>query len=366
MNPVDQLMEKGVRDGVFPGAALLLSRGGDILHRAIYGNAALEPERVGMRFGTLFDVASLSKVMATTAIAMRLQEAGRLELDVELASLLPVFKESAYRAVTVEHLLAHTAGLPAYVPYFQRFGVTEVEDLPRDEVQARLLEWIAQETPLGAAGAERVYSDLDFIILGALLEKVGGESLRDLFRREVAAPLELHQTLYSPVDRSRREAGRVAATEKDPWRGRLLCGEVDDQNAYLLGGVAGHAGIFTSVDDCHKFACELLRSVRGDSSWLRAETVGLFIGSDRRRTLGWDRPSQPTSQAGRYIHASAWGHLGFTGCSLWIEPDRELIVILFSNRVHPTRSNDLIKAFRPLIHDAVFQHYVGADDESAK
>lgn len=359
MNAVDTLMETGLEQGVFAGAALLVARDEAILHRAVYGYAMETPKPHLLHLGTLFDVASLTKVLATTPIAMRLVQANQLDLEESLGKVLPAFAESPYRAATVRHLLEHTSGMPAYQAYYEKFEAEAVPQLSPDKTLERYVEWVAQEAPVAAVGKKRVYSDLDFIVLGAILMQKTGMPLRQLYHREVEKPLGLRASGFAPFTSAMEQSGSVAATSDETWRGRVLCGEVDDQNAYVLGGAAGHAGLFTSLDDCYRFAVELLKASRAQSSWLDAETISMFIGPQLKYALGWDRPEAQGSQAGHHFPASAIGHLGFTGCSLWIDPARGVIIILFSNRVHPSRSNEQIKLFRPQLHDTIFKHYRG-------
>ena len=286
---------------------------------------------------------------------MRLCEQGRLQLEESLGAILPAFADSPYAAVTVEQLLAHRSGLPDYRPYFEDYAADALESLDSEKVQQDYLERIAREEPATASGTERIYSDLGFMVLQAVLEKLAVDKIRNLYIQEVVKPLTLKNSFYGPVDNF---SGQVVATAQDPWCRRLLCGEVDDANAAVLGGAAGHAGVFTSLFDCHKFAQELVRAYRGMSSWLRSETVERFVGIERTLCLGWDRPSRPQSQAGRYFPERAVGHLAFTGCSLWIDLEQDVIAILLTNRVHPSRDNERIKDFRPKIHDALFQYYL--------
>jgi CubicO group peptidase (beta-lactamase class C family) len=191
--------------------------------------------------------------------------------------------------------------------------------------------------------------------LGAILEAKSGRDLRTLFHEQVLRPLGMPHSFYSPVDNPEES---VAPTEDNAWHGRLLQGEVHDENASVLGGVAGHAGVFTCLRDCHMLARELIKATQGESSWLRRETVGRFISRELSWALGWDRPSRPVSQAGSYFPEMAVGHLGFTGCSMWIDLEREIVAILLTNRVHPRRDNERIKEFRPKLHDSLFQHYI--------
>ncbi len=355
MNPVDQLMEAAVATEIFPGAALMFSHYETVLHAAHYGFATLKPHPEALEVGALFDVASLTKPLATTAIAMRLVERGILDLDAKLGDVLEVFQSSPYASVSVAQLLAHRSGLPAYRAYFEKYAADTISSQNHEKYLTDYLTWIAAETPEAAPGEQRIYSDLGFIVLGAVLEKVAVDNLTKLFEKEVVTPLSLKNSFYGPVDNFQAQ---VVSTEQDPWRGRLLCGEVHDENAFVLG-TAGHAGVFTSLFDCHRLAQEYVKAGQGQSSWLSVETIALFLGSNRKVALGWDRPSQPSSQAGKYFPADAVGHLAFTGCSVWIDLNEGIVASLLSNRVHPHRDNDKIKQFRPLIHDALFEHYCG-------
>ncbi len=343
MNPIDQLMNKAVAEGVFPSAVLLFAKEGILLHEAAYGDAEL---------GTLFDVASLTKVFATTAIAMRLYDQGELDLEEPLARILLEFEESPYAEVTVAQLLAHQSGLPAYRPFFEQFNSQELDAESLVERQHKYLKWIAQEKPEAKPGEKYIYSDLDFITLGAVLEAETQQGLRSLMSNQVLAPLGLTQMQWAPVDKSLEGA---ALTEENQWRNRLLQGEVHDENAYVLGSAAGHAGLFATGADCYRFACEIISAAAGDSHWLSRDTVNRFVGCP---PLGWDHPSRPQSQAGRFFPEQAIGHLGFTGCSLWIDLQDSITAILLSNRVHPSRDNEKIKEFRPQIHDALFEQYL--------
>ncbi len=341
---IDRLMEAAIEQGAFPGGTLLFAKGEETLKQGAYGSAELE---------TRFDVSSLSKVMATTAIAMRLVEQSVLSLEANVTDWLSEWENSPYKSIQVTQLLSHTSGFPAYRPYFEKLD-PESTDAKNRERSIQYLRWIAAETPEAPAGTQHLYSDLGFIALGILLERASGSTLRELFEKEICLPLKLSHSSYGSL----KEGIGVAMTEEDPWRGRLLCGEVHDENAFALGGAAGHAGVFTTLGDCHIFAREVCRAWRGKSSWLTADTLQRFLGKELKFCLGWDRPSRPHSQAGRYFSEKAVGHLGFTGCSLWIELDREIVALLLTNRVHPNRSNEQIKEFRPKIHDALFRHFL--------
>jgi serine-type D-Ala-D-Ala carboxypeptidase len=345
MNPVDTLMKKAIEDGVFPSGALLFSRADEVLHHRVYTAA------------TIFDVASLTKVLSTTAIVMKLVEEGSLRLDQTLLPQVPEFEGTPYEALTVHDLLAHRSGLPAYKPYFNE-SKDIYKSISYNEITSQYLRLIASEAMQAMTGDKRIYSDLGFIALGIFIERLTKKRLRGLFEEKIKGPLGLKETAFSPLDVS--DPKHVAETGDDPWRGKTVCGEVHDENAHVLGGAAGHAGIFTSLADCHIFAREIVRSVHGQSSWLKRETAQIFLNPVDGFVLGWDIPTQPGSQAGHYFSSQTVGHLGFTGCSLWIDLEEQIIAVLLTNRVHPTRTNEQIKEFRPKIHDLLFRHYLGS------
>ena len=300
---------------------------------------------------TIYDLASLTKVLATTTLLMRRVEADVLDLDAAAASYLPELEESAVSDATLRDLLAHSSGLPCCTELFRELG----EGLDRDEARARYLEHIAG-TSLEAGRRERaIYSDLGVLLLGEILERGSDRGLARQFEEEVLAPLGLADTGYVPADALRV---RIAPTEFDPWRGRLPHGEVHDENTLALGGIAPHAGLFGTARDVAVFSQAMLNGgVYGERRLAELETVALFtrraeLVPGSSRALGWDTPSHPSS-AGRYFSARSFGHTGFTGTSLWIDPELDLIVVLLTNRVHPTRNNIAIRKLRPAIHDAV-------------
>jgi serine-type D-Ala-D-Ala carboxypeptidase len=300
---------------------------------------------------TLFDLASVSKVIATTTMAMILYDRGLLELEAPVAAIIPEFisatpetkQDARRREVTLHMLLAHTSGLPAYEKLFLKART-------RDELLRS-----AFATPLTAdPGSRPEYSDIGFIVLGAALERLSGEFLDRFCQREIFGPVAMSNTTFNPQPEMR---AHIPPTVDDrTFRHRIIQGEVHDENASVLGGVAGHAGVFSTAEDIAKFAHAMLN---GGHPILRRETVSL---STRRevtpegtsRALGWDTPSHP-SQSGKYFPAAAFGHLGYTGTSLWIDPVRQLSVTLLTNRTWPDCSSQAIKTVRPNFHDAVIE-----------
>ena len=333
-----------------------------------------------MTSATLFDLASLTKVVATTTMAMTLYERGLLELEAPVIGVVPEFMadtceepDSRRRDVTFRMLLAHSSGLPAYEKLFLKAH-------SRDELMRAAFTTSLSADP----GTRAQYSDIGFIVLGAALERLAGESL-DLFcQREVFGPLAMVHTTFNPPTDARgqipptaneqetqdEECGAgapareisvapppvSAQSARAAFRQRIIQGEVQDENASALGGVAGHAGLFSTAEDLALFAHVLLQ---GGRPVLRPETVALFTRRESTppatsRTLGWDTPSPP-SQSGKHFGPRSFGHLGYTGTSLWIDPDRQLSITLLTNRTWPDCSNQSIKQVRPEFHDAVVE-----------
>ena len=346
------LLEAAAREGVAPALAAEVRRRGVVLHRSHLGLAQRLPTARPLGPDDLFDVASLTKVMATASLAALLVDAGALELDAPAARLLPELGPD-HRGITFRHLLAHASGLPAWRPLHTAGRGCDA------------LVAAAAATPLEAApGTRALYSDLGFILLGAALERAAGAPLDALFAARVSGPLGLASTFFlrqgDPVSAARRAQRGFAAARRTPERG-VVVGEVDDDNAFAMGGVAGHAGLFSSASEVAALGQAWLDALAGRSRWLSAATAARFIARDAtpgsERALGWDTPSALGSSLGtRLGHGprGAVGHLGFTGCSLWIDLDRELACALLTNHVHPDGPDKpRLKAFRARFHDAV-------------
>lgn len=298
---------------------------------------------------TLFDLASVTKVVATTTMAMILYQRGLLDLDLPVTAIVGEFAGDDPRRdeVTLRMLLAHSSGLPAYEKLFLRTRTRE-----------QLLEE-AYATPLSHEPASHAeYSDIGFIILGTALERLADETLDRFCQREIFGPLALTHTTFNPRLDLRPDIPPTA--DDQAFRHRVIQGEVQDENASIMGGVAGHAGLFASARDVATFAHVLLH---GGSPLLRPDTISLFTARQSSppgtsRALGWDTPSSP-SQSGRFFSANAYGHLGYTGTSLWIDPDRALSVTLLTNRTWPDSANKSIQQVRPKFHDAVSEALKG-------
>ncbi|MBM3776885.1 MAG: hypothetical protein FJW23_01430 [Acidimicrobiia bacterium] len=313
------------------------------LWREAFGRLTFEVDAPAATPDTIFDLASLTKVLATTPIVMQMAERGTLSLDDRVDGLVPGWRGTDRAEVTIEDLLAHCSGLPAWRPFYESC------------VGREAFEQAIVDLPLEYAPRSRSeYSDPGFMLLAFIVEDAGGIRLDDRFQTLLAQMGVVDRMQFTPPSRWRPD---VAPTEYDPWRGRLLVGEVHDENAAALGGVAGHAGLFGTAGAVAACARHLLQIAGGRTGAFQPSTLAHF--TSRRtgvpgssRALGWDT-MLPTSSCGTRMSPRAFGHTGFTGTSLWIDPDRGIYAVLLTNRVHPTRANDLIRAVRPAFHDAV-------------
>ncbi|HEX5037761.1 MAG TPA: serine hydrolase [bacterium] len=356
---IDDLMREAIGRGDFPGAALLVAKGGDVLHRGFYGNATLLPKPEPATESTLWDIASLTKPLAAASLAMVSVREKGLSLSSAVSKLLPALDDEEKSKITVRHLLKHTSGLPAWKPYYEEIARERPELVGKRESRPVYVEKISAEALEAPIAYRRIYSDLGFILLGILLEEFWEKGLDDLFAEKIAGPLGLRNTFYVPVGAgSPRPYTEFAATERSEWRRGLIRGEVHDDNAYTLGGVAGHAGLFSTVDDLHAFADAFARGHREGHALFSKDIVDEFVGAKTSAKLGWDTPSPEGSQAGRYFSRHAIGHLGYSGGSLWMDLEKDFHVVLLTNRVHPTSQNEAIKAFRPKIHDLIFEELI--------
>jgi uncharacterized protein YbbC (DUF1343 family) len=310
-----------------------------------FGRQTYAPDAPPMRVDTLFDLASLTKVVATTTAAMILVDEGRLDLDARVRDYLPRFVGANKQKVTVRHLLTHSSGIDWWAPLFRELNGKK-----------GYLERIQAMPLVSEPGEKTLYSDLGVLLLGEILERVAGVPLERFVAERLFAPLAMAETRFRPPAELR---ARIAPTERDEWRGRIVHGEVHDENAFALGGVAPHAGLFSTAGDLARFAQMMLWKGHYDHRRIVARTTverftrraGVVPGSDR--ALGWDTKSLAGSSAGTLFSPSSYGHTGFTGTSIWIDPERELFVVLLTNRVHPTRENRKIFQVRPAVADAV-------------
>jgi CubicO group peptidase (beta-lactamase class C family) len=348
------VLEDAIGAHAFPGCAFGVLAGGETVLQGALGRFTYEDDAPAVTPETVYDVASLTKVISTTAAAMLLYQRGLLDLDAPVGEFLPGFvvgrsPGDLARHVKLRHLLAHNSGLPGYVEFFRSLTT------PAALFRACL------ELPLEAEpGARAEYSDPGFILLGKSLEVSMREYLATWVRREVFEPLGLKSTGFCPPPAAR---ATIPPTELDTsLRNRRIQGEVQDENAWLLKGAAGHAGLFSNVPDLLRFAAEILRA--SSENALASEHLALFDGATLKafcerqspegssRALGWDTPSAKSS-AGQYFSPRSIGHLGYSGCSIWIDLDSKIAVVLLTNRTWPDRQSQLIREVRPAFHDAV-------------
>jgi CubicO group peptidase (beta-lactamase class C family) len=347
---VDSAIAAAIRAGATPGAALAVGRTGKLVRLRGYGQTDWSSGSPFVTDSTLFDLASLTKAVGTATAAMLLIHDGRISPDRPVHTYLRGWPRTGQHArITVRHLLNHTSGLPAGLNLWSGIGTRQqrIERIARARLQA-------------APGARRVYSDVGMILMAAIIEQVSGSRLDWYLDQRVFTPLAMHDTRFNPLTAG---AGlpfdrlRIAPTEMDRTvRHRHVWGEVHDLNALALDGVAGHAGLFSSVRDLSLFADAVLDAARGRPTQLAADAgFARLLAQDPsvRRPMGWDAPNGDRSPAGDYFSAASFGHTGFTGTSIWIDPDRDLYVVLLTSRLNPTAANQKHLAMRREVHDLV-------------
>jgi len=339
-----RILEDAILAKAFPGAAVSVTYRGETIALKGVGRFTYDPASPTVEPTTIYDIASVTKVVATTTAAMILYERGALDINARVADFLPGFDtDGSKKRITLRMLLAHSSGLPAYERLFERAK-------SRDELLQLALEVPLQAPPLSRAE----YSDVGFILLGEILAKVANESLDRFCTNEIFCPLRMLFTGFNP--RSDWHAHIAPTVEDRDFRGKTIQGEVHDENAWVMGGVSGHAGLFSNAPDLAQFGLCVLRM---GSPILKPATLNLFTRREAMpegtsRALGWDTPSQP-SQSGQTFSSRSFGHLGYTGTSLWCDPVRQLSVSLLTNRVWPDRSSQAIKYIRPRFHDAIVE-----------
>ena len=358
---VDQLRaicEAAVAGGVTPGLVVLVGQGGVNRQVIARGQRQVDPTPLPISPATQWDLSSLTKALATSVLAMQALDAGRLELDEPLPHLPPPAEGEP--PITVRRALSHSTGWPAHLKFYQQVLGPGGSGAGTLAVRTSVLEAIRRTPRSYPADSRSLYSDLAFMLLGDFLEHRLGGTLDQLTRGRIAGPLGLTDLGFRPIaaDGTPLPGGEVAASQRCPVRGRVLVGEVDDLNAYALGGVAGHAGLFGTATAVAAVAHALCAAYRApgrslvDGHLLRAFWQPAGIPGSTWR-LGWDGPAASGSLAGDRIARTAVGHLGFTGCSLWIDPEREAFVVMLSNRVHPVaREDDRFRQLRRAVNDA--------------
>jgi CubicO group peptidase (beta-lactamase class C family) len=364
---LDSMVANGLVAGVAPGAALAVGRHGRLVHLRGYGRVDTASNAAAITDSTRFDMASLTKVVATTTAAMILEEEGRLNLDRPVHAYLPELDAPDKAAITVGHLLRHNGGFRSGMRLWKEGGG-----------QAAFLRRMNAEPLVYTPGDSTIYSDWDLILTGWIVERITGKPLDVFLRERVWEPLRMRDTGFNPLASEPVPAGadctatlrpghpllaQIAATEVDTvYRHRLVHGVVHDENACSLAGVAGHAGLFSSARDLAVFAQMMLNG--GEYGGVRIvgqNTIARWTARQGRssRALGWDTPT-PRSTAGRYFSPRSFGHTGFTGTSIWMDPERGIFVVLLTNRVNPTRANTRHEPLRRAIADAVQQAVLDA------
>ena len=341
---VGDCLEGAIAHRVAPCAALEVGHANGIHWEHAYGRLTYDEHAPPATLDTVFDLASLTKVIATTTLLMKLVDRGAIKIDDRVQRWLPAWRSEDRTTVTIADLLEHASGLTAHLPFYRDLrGRAEFEHA----ICTLPLEYLPRN--------QSIYSDLGFILLAFIVTDASGGTSIDTQFTEIVSDLGLGDLRFRPPDTWRR---RTAPTEVDPWRGRVLIGEVHDENGWALGGIAGHTGLFGTVRSVGRFARVVLRTLSGECQLAQSATLARFRQKSTvpgsSRALGWDR-MLTTSSCGHRLSDDAMGHTGFTGTSLWIDHRQNLYVVLLTNRVHPTRRNEDILQLRPALHDAIVQ-----------
>ncbi|HSQ51824.1 MAG TPA: serine hydrolase domain-containing protein [Nitrospiraceae bacterium] len=370
---IQAALQSAVDDGVFPGAQLAVRLRGELQCVAVAGRLSSTSPGLPVQPTTIYDLASLTKPLVTATSVLLLIQRAKVMLEDSVQGVLTELEETPIGQATVRDLLAHRSGLPGWRPFYERLDQEDVVPEPsggNQPMKQHVLKMIRDEPLIYTRGERSIYSDLGFMLLGFLVERLSGMALDLWCQEEIVHPLQADPMMFCPttwgaqldVIRPLVDGSRIAPTEQDERRNRLLCGEVHDENAAAMGGVAGHAGLFGTAESVLAVSGAWLRGYHGRESILDAKLVRQFAtrqesAAQSSWALGWDTPSAPSSSGSSFSEQS-FGHLGYTGTSLWIDPLRELEVVLLSNRVHPSRRNEKIKTFRPYIHDLVYREFV--------
>lgn len=337
-----ELIEYGISKNYFPGAAAAVGHKKGISKIEHYGNRCLIPNKLPIERDTLFDMASLTKVIATNTLFMIFLEKGLISLFDKVSQYVEYFKDEKKADITLFNLLTHTAGLPAFGPLYR---------LCRDFEDA--VKFISKEKLVYMPGSRVVYSDYGFILLKYILESVGQDSFDNLCRKYIFEPLDMKNTCFNP------KSSNVAATEIELESGKTLMGVCHDENGRFFNGISGHAGLFSNIEDMTKFASMLINKGNYKNRKLISRAAFMTMiqnyteGFEENRALGWCVKGRTISSGGDIISPKAFGHTGFTGTSIWTDIENDIYIVLLTNRVHPTRENNNIIRFRRIFHNAV-------------
>ena len=357
-NKITEILKRGVKEKIYPGAVLLTAQEEDIVLFYTVGNRTLHPQSLPMEKETRFDLASLTKPLATTLAAMKLKEDNLLDLDEPISSLIEPFPWRDKADITPRLLLNHSSGLPDWKPYY-----LELIKLPMEERKTAVRRLIMEESLYGAHTVS-LYSDLGFILLEWIIEIMTGNNLSSFLNTTFYQPLRLRTLQLDNIAiEPEQEKGLYAATEDCPWRKEIIQGHVHDENAYALGGYSGHAGLFGTAHNIFTLTTALVNIYHGyNSGLLKSKTVRTFLSRQEivpgsTWALGWDTPSKNNSTSGNYFSSNSIGHTGFTGTSIWIDLEKNITVIFLTNRIHPSRSNEKIRNFRPELHNLIMREF---------
>jgi len=358
-NKITEILKRGLKGKVYPGAVLLIAREEDIVFFHNVGNRTLRPQSLPMEKKTIFDLASLTKPLATTLAVMKLEEENLLDLDKPISPLIEPFPWKDKADITPRFLLNHSSGLAGWKPYY-----LELIKLPIKERKPTVRRMIMEEPLMQNPKTVSLYSDLGFIILEWIIEIITGKNLSSFLDATFYQPLGLKTFSLDHINSAAvNEKGLYAATEDCPWRKEIIQGHVHDENAYALGGYSGHAGLFGTAHDIFTLTTALVNIYHGyNSGLLKSKTVRIFLSRQgivpgSTWALGWDTPSKNNSTSGNWFSSNSIGHAGFTGTSIWIDLEKNITVIFLTNRIHPTRSNEKIKEFRPELHNLIMQEF---------
>lgn len=342
----DDLIEQGIRDSIAPGMTALVLKDGDVVYKKTAGKFTYDADATPVTDSSIYDLASVSKVIGTTTAVMICIDRKLFSLDDKVVKYLPQFGANGKKQITIRNLLVHNSGLPAFKKYYE--FVKNGDELLKDIYNSELIY---------KTGTKTVYSDLGMITMQKIIEKVTGKRLDKFLQAEVFSKLGMTSTMYVPPASLKH---RMVPTEIDNyWRKRLLIGEVHDEAASMLGGIAGHAGLFSTAGDLAIFLQMMLQGGEYNGvRYIKKETVAKFIkrqSAESTRALGWDTRDEEYPSAGKLFSMSSYGHTGYTGTSVWTDPEKNVIVILLTNRVYPTRENGKLLKFRPKFHTAVMK-----------
>lgn len=345
-NKVDSLMKNALKEKIFPGASIIIGHRNRIVYHQYYGKGTYEKDGKPIDDNSIFDIASLTKVTATTSAVMHLLDQNKINLDDKVIKYLPNFGNNSKDKISIKNLLLHNSGLPAFKPFYKNYKEA-------DEVINAIMNMELESNP----GEKYLYSDIGMIVLQKVIEKITNQCMDEYLNENLFDLLGMNNTFFNPSPKIWYNC--VPTEIDDYWRMQTLKGKVHDETAYLLGGVAGHAGLFSTTEDLAKLISVYVNDgYYGDKQILKKETIDLFTKKNSNlssRALGWDTKSDEKSSAGNLFSEESFGHTGFTGTSIWVDKNEGLFVILLTNRVHPSRSNTKIIQFRPLLHNEIFK-----------